>query len=198
MGYTRGIQWNDDLIEKGIKDIIIALNIDRMPSCHEIINIAHDSKLVGAICKHGGYKNWAERLGLEIKKSETLFGKRYETALNSMLTAEGYKVEQMVMCHPYDLLVNDNIKIDVKSSKRYYYTEKGYSYSFNLEKNNPTCDLYVCFCIDKNNVIEKVLVIPSKFLKQTQLCIGINSKYDVYINRWDYIKIYDDFYTKLQ
>lgn len=168
-----------------------------MPSCREIMDITHNHKLAVAIGKHGGYKHWAERLGLEIKKSETLFGKRYETALNSMLTTEGYKVEQMAMCYPYDLLVNDNIKIDVKSSTRYYLKGKSYSYSFNLEKVNPTCDIYVCMCIDDNNVIEKVLIIPSKFLKQTQLCIGIKSKYDIYQNRWDYITTYDDFYKKL-
>lgn len=99
----------------------------------------------------------------------------------------------MSVKHPYDLLVNSNIKIDVKTA-RLYTSEHGNSYyTFNLEKKNPTCDIYIFYCVE----IEKILIIPSKFLRQTQLCISENSKYNRYTNRWDYLKIYDNFYKEV-
>ncbi|WP_252233748.1 hypothetical protein [Clostridium sp. ZS1] len=97
----------------------------------------------------------------------------------------------MTTKHPYDLLVNDNVKIDVKSSNKYLSSAGWNSYSFNLEKFNPTCDIYIIYCIQD----EKLLIIPSKFLKQTQLCItDKTSKYDIYKDRWDYIEQYNSFY----
>jgi len=198
MGYVSGIRWNENLIESSIKDYMILFNIKRMPTAHEIIDSTHKHGLAVAIGRYGGYKYWAEKLGLETKKSDTSFGKKYENILNLMLIAKGYKVEGMVMCHPYDLLINGNIKIDVKASNRFHYNkDKNYYYTFNLEKNNPTCDIYVCYCINDDKLIEKILVIPSKFLKQNQLCIGKKSNYDKYVNRWDYLNIYNNFYEKL-
>lgn len=197
MGYTCGIKWTDDLIIEEIEKVKIALDIDRMPSSSEIKLITGRTALINAILRNGGYKTWADKLGLKTKESETKFGKRYEKSLNKYLTRKGYKVEQMTMKHPYDLLINDCVKIDVKASRRYYYDEKNYYYTFNLEKKSASCDIYVCFCINGEETIDKILVIPSKFLKQTQLSIGQVTQYDIYNMRWDYIDKFKDFYEKL-
>ena len=96
----------------------------------------------------------------------------------------------MSIKHPYDLLVDKNIKFDVKAANKYVNGEGHSYYSFNLEKRNPTCDIYILLCIDT----ERIFIIPSKFLHQTQISMSDNSKYSIYENRWDYIEQYSNFY----
>ena len=196
MGYTHGIRWTEEKIRSEILEITKALNLNRMPSNQEIKNIMGDTSLTNAIRRHGGYYEWANKLELDMKNCETKFGKRYERVVKEILETKGYEVEQMSIKHPYDLLVNKSIKIDVKAARRYYYTDNSYFYTFNLEKKNATCDIYVCLTVNEE-VIEKTLVIPSKFLNKTQLTLGINSIYDKYINKWDYIKQFNDFYKSI-
>lgn len=197
MGHTHGTKWTSELIESEIKNVMKSLNINRMPSSHEIKIVTHNQGLINKISKTGGFYKWAQDLHLQIKGSETFTGKKYEKALMKNLEIQGWKVERMAVRYPYDLLVNENIKIDVKASKRYYYDGKNYFYTFNLEKRNPTCDIYICYCINDEDLTEKILIIPSLFIHFTQLSIGRKSKYDKYIDRWDFLKQYDYFYKNL-
>lgn len=191
MGYTHGIKWSDTKIKEEIYKIMKTLNINRMPSCNEIKIVTKETSLCNAIMRNGGVKKWANILNLSLSECNTRTGQDAEYKIKSILENKGFKVDKMQLKHPYDLLVNDNIKIDVKISNK-YKSDKGWnSYCFNLEKKYPTCDLYILNCNDDN----KILIIPSKFLKQTQVCItDKESKYDKFINRWDYIRYYDDFY----
>jgi hypothetical protein len=188
--------WTDDLIETEIKNVMKALNINRMPSSVEIERIAQNNKLTNAIARHGGFNFWSEKLNLKQSKCETRLGQFGEYYIKELLESKGYIVEKMGIKHPYDLLVNENVKIDVKTSKIYKPTNESWSsYSFNLEKEKPTCDIYVFTCLANEKEVNKILVIPSKFLHQTQLCISTGkTKYDMYKNRWDYIEQYDKFY----
>ena len=196
MGYSHGRRWNEETIKKEIYDIVDVMGINRMPTRVEIENITGNSSLTGVISKRGGFRYWADKLGLKIKESETQFGTKGEELAEKILTNKGYKVEQMTVKHPYDILVNDDIKIDIKTSRRYYYKDDNYMYSFRLEKRYPTCDLYMFLCIHEDKV-EKVMIIPSKFLHQTQVSIGEQSKYDQYIDRYDYIESYDKLYKSI-
>lgn len=194
MGYTIGTRWTNDLIEEKINDVKLALGIERMPTSVEIIKVMNDSSLTNAIRRHGGYKYWANKLNLKQSKCETRTGLKEELNIKELLERKGYKVEKMSSRHPYDLLVNNNIKIDVKASNK-YKSDKGWSsYSFNLEKNNPACDIYIIRCIQD----DKTLVIPSKYLRQSQLCItDKESKYDIYKDKWDYLDKFDKFYKSI-
>lgn len=194
MGYAKGIQWNDELIEREIINVKNILGIDRMPTSAEISRIMNNYSLTNAIARHGGYKFWANKLNLNQSECETRIGYEYEIKIKEILESKGYKVEKMTSNHPYDLLVNKNIKVDVKASNKYKSNKGWCSYSFGLGKRNPTCDIYVIICIQDN----KVLIVPSKYLKQSQLCItDKESKYDIYKDRWDYFDKYNEFYKKL-
>lgn len=162
----------------------------------EIERITQNHKLISAIAKRGGFNYWSEKLKLEQSKCETRLGQFGENYIKNLLESKGYYVENMGIKHPYDLLINENVKIDVKTSRAYKPKNTNWSsYSFNLEKSNPTCDIYVFVCLNDEKEVVKILVIPSKFLHQTQLCITTDkTKYDTYINRWDYIEKYDRFY----
>ena len=124
-------------------------------------------------------------------------GKKYEEYVAGLLKRKGYEVEQMSMKHPYDLLVNMNIKVDVKISNL-YRGAKGEFHTFNLEKHNHNCDLFICVCVTDKEIV-KILVVPSKFLmKVNQLSVGAVSVYDVFKDRFDYIEKYDVFYNQLE
>lgn len=194
MGHTHGTKWTNELIKEEILKVKKALDINRMPSSEEIKLVTKNTKLINAIRRNGGYLYWASELNLNQSECETRTGFEAELKIKSILERKGYKVEKMTVKHPYDLLVNDNVKVDVKAANKYLSSAGWNSYSFNLEKMNPTCDIYIVYCIQD----KKILIIPSKFLKQTQLCItDKSSKYDKFQDRWDYIDKYDLFYKNI-
>ena len=198
MGYVKGIKWNDDLIAKEILNIKDKLEIDCMPSYGQINKIRKSTDLSNKIAKTGGINKWAKKLNLKIIKSETRIGKRGEKIIEEILKTKGYDVKNVSeKKFPYDLIVNNDIKIDVKLSHLYKGCN-GNFYSCNLEKKIPTCDLYIIICENDDMSINKILIIPSKFLHITQLSIGeIESKYNKYIDRWDYIETYNKFYNSI-
>ncbi len=195
MGYTHGTKWTDELIKQEILKVKEALNLSRMPSNNEIKQVAGNG-LGCAISKKGGFRFWANKLNLKTKQSETKLGQDYEEKILELLNSKGYDVERMSTKHPYDLLANQNIKIDVKVSNL-YRGKKGEFHTFNLEKHNHNCDLFICVCVVDGKIV-KTLVIPSKFLMGIkQLSLGNTSIYDSFKDRFDYIEKYDVFYNKL-
>lgn len=194
MGYTHGKEWSDDLVKIEILKVMRALNINRMPTRKEIELVTQNSSLTNRISRTKGYYGWAEELGLSLKPSETNFGKEHEYLVKELLEHKGYQVIKMAQNYPFDLLVNNNIKVDVKTSRLYKGT-KGEFYTFNLEKKYASCDIYIAICINDENKIEKLLIIPSSKLKISQLSIGKNSIYDIYKDAFEWLEKYDSFYS---
>jgi hypothetical protein len=195
MGYTHGNKWNDKNIAQAIIGVMQTAKITSFPSQSLMKEVTGNVGLSNAISRHGGTKYWADKLGLDMKPCESKIGFEYECECLNHLTALGYDCELTKARYPYDLIVNRNIKIDVKCSNLY---ESGKYYTFNLEKAMPTCDVFVCYCIS-NDEIKKAYVIPSCVLSGiTQLSIGkTHSKYDKYISNWSVIDRYDEFYKRL-
>lgn len=191
------IKWTEELIISEIYKVMKALNIERMPSNSEIRKVTGSYALTNKLVKTGGMYFWANKLGLKTKVGETQVGTKYETIIADNLRDKGYKVESMSTRHPYDLLVNGDVKIDIKVARPYEHEAIGRFHTFNLEKKHPTCDIYIPVALSDNGQIQRIFIIPSKFLKITQLSVGEKSKYDKYINRWDYINDYVDFYKNI-
>lgn len=196
MGYSHGTNWTDEKIENAIKDVIKIAKINSMPTHTQMDEITGSMALSNAVSKHGGSKYWSEKLGLNTKSCESKLGYEYECECMHELISLGYDVEFTKARYPYDLIANGNIKIDVKCSNL-YQGKYGNFYTFNLEKAMPTCDVFVCYCLNENS--RKVYVIPSCVLSgKTQLSIGeTRSKYDKYINNWDIIFRYEAFYLEM-
>lgn len=197
MGHSHGIQWTDDLIEQGIKEVMQKTKIDTFPS-HSLMNeITGSSALSCVISKRGGTRYWADKLGLEVKPCESRFGEEYELECMKTLKHLGYRCEKMPVRYPYDLLAENGIKVEVKCGN-IYHGSNGDFYTFNLEKSKPTCDIFVCYCLDGDEV-RKIYVIPSRVLNgNTQLSIGKHkSKYDKFLDKWNCFQSYADFYEKM-
>lgn len=199
MGYAHGIEWTDEKVIDAIQEIMDKLDLKTFPTKTEIKSYFHNTSLQDRIARTGGVRYWAERLNLPIKDCETKTGELFEQHCLCYLEELGYNVCTMKSRYPYDLSVNNNIKVDVKSGYMFHNYGNGEYFTFNLEKSYPTCDIFVVYCLNDDKSIAKTFVIPSVFLfGKTQLALGKNkSKYDKFIDRWDYFEKYDKFYSNL-
>jgi hypothetical protein len=200
MGYTHGTQWTDDKIKGCVLEVVNALKLDRMPSRRECEEYYQNTRLGNAVTRRcGGWYALAKELGLEMKKSETDFGKMYEELASDELRAMGFEVRRMTQNFPYDLLVDDCVKIDVKASCL-YKGKQGSFYSYNLEKPFAVCDFFLLFAIDDNGKIARRMVVPSTaVVSNTQISVGeINSKYHCYTERFDLIEDASRFWSGLK
>jgi hypothetical protein len=160
-----------------------------MPSRQECVSFYGDHRLANAITRRkGGWYTLAKDLGLSIKDSETYVGKMQEEVACEMLKERGFETERMPQNFPYDILVDNCVKIDVKAS-RLYRGENGNFFSFNIEKKYATCDIYILLTLNDDGEVTSTFVVPSVFvIKNTQISIGErNSKYHCFKDRWDYI-----------
>lgn len=191
------IMWTDQKIEEEIFKVMNALNIYRMPSNSEIRAITHDTTLTNAIRRHGGFYGWAEKLQLPVKESETKTGSTYELYAMATMLSKGLIAKRMSVRHPYDLLVNKNIKVDVKVSSA-YLNNGSLVNTVGLGKEFATCDLYIIYLRHQSGELDRTLIIPGHEVRHKYLNIGKDSKYNKYIDRWDYFKIYSDLKESLK
>lgn len=189
-------RYTDEEAKSSILEAMTKLNINRMPSRSELMSVNLQS-LHNHISRGKGYRKIAEEMSLEIKYSETKLGQDYEVVATSILKDKGFKVEEMSTKHPFDLLVNDTVKIDVKVARAHSSRKESSLHTFGINKKHGTCDIYMAIALDIEDNIEKCLVIPSHHLKVVTLSIGKNSKYDIYNNQFKYIKKYSDFYKSI-
>lgn len=193
MGYVSGHKWTNEEIIYLISKMVDKLELERMPTRKEVVEYYNDAA-ASAITRRFGWYNLAETLNLPIKKCDTTTGKNNEALLAKELSNMGFKIERMPQNFPYDLLIDNAVKIDVKAS-HVYHGKKGAFYSFHIEKPHPTCDIYVLRLLDDDDNIVQSLIVPSKEAANNKhISVGaISSKYDRYAGRWDIIKRYSDF-----
>lgn len=188
------MKWTDEMIAEGIERIASTFVPKRMPSNREVIEYEGNHKLSDAIQKNGGYVYWANRLGLERKYSETWLGVEGEKQIAGVLEVKGYEVKPTSTKHPYDLLVNGCIKVDVKTAKTSYI--RGCPvHAYRLAKRDHTCDFYIFYEADTL----KVYVVPAhKCQGQVQVEMGNNSKpYAKYLGAFHLIKEASDMYRRM-
>lgn len=200
MGYTHGRKWQDGDVEKEIMMVVNHLGIDRFPTKKEIEDFFGNKSLSNKISKSGGSRHYASLLGLELSNSESEFGNFYEEyAIDDIYNNTGLPGIHMEARYPYDILVNGNIKVDIKASRKLYNKNSAFPYySFNLEKRDPTCDLYIFYCLNNKCDIDRTVIIPSCIISgKTQIGMGGLSKWEAYENKWNYFEQYNKFYSDI-
>ena len=193
MGYATGHRWTDEEIVASIRYMVDDLELKRMPTRNEVASY-YGNSMACAVTRRIGWYNLARQLGLHLKECETTVGKLHEHLLAEELTGMGFQVQKMPQNFPYDLLIDDAVKIDVKASKL-YRGKQGNFYTFNLEKPFCTCDIYALRLLNDDETILETLIVPGKDVaRNTQISVGqIKSKYYKYAKRWDIIRKYSDF-----
>lgn len=195
MAYSHGKKWTDEKIRRSIIEMMQKTGQKTFPTHSEMDAFYGDKKLSNAVSKHGGTEKFANLLNLSVKPCESKFGKSFEDfCAESIWNLYGFNVEKMKPKYPYDLLVDNSVKIDVKAGHIYKTQDGSKFFTFNIEKDKQTCDIFVCYCLSKDGKIEKVLIIPACVLSgKTQLSVGKNSRYDNYIDAWHLVQEYRDF-----
>lgn len=186
MNQEEKTHWTQDKILLYVKACMSATGLTRMPSRSELSEYYGNDKLTNAIRRFpGGYYKIAEILNVEMKESETQFGKYGEDLATKLLEEHGFAVERMSTRYAYDLYVNGSVKVDVKTARLSKTSGTAFYYSFNLEKRFPTCDIY--FLIARNEDGESIYIVPAS-INQTQIRIGEKkTKYIKYQDRYDII-----------
>lgn len=113
------------------------------------------------------------------------------------MISRNYKVIDMTTNHPFDLLLNNNVRIDVKAS-HLYEGKLGKFYAFNLERKYHDCDIFFLRCINNQGEYRDLIIPVSRVMGQKQISVGENkSKWYAYENRYDLIDKYIGFYEDL-
>lgn len=196
MGHAQRTKWTDELVREKVLEVVDGLQLDRMPSRAEVVNYFGNCGLAGVISKRYGWVRLANEMGLTIKESETGIGKLFENKASEFLKACGFDVRKMAQNFPYDLLLNDCVKVDVKASKL-YRGELGNFYTFHLEKPYATCDFYLLLTVDDDNTINRKMIVPSNHvISNNQISVGEHkSKYHQYTDRVDLLETAADFWS---
>lgn len=191
-------RWTEQLIKERVMEVANTFDPVRMPSRIECEEYYGNTSLTNKLAKTGGFYHWAEVLGLNIKKSDTKFGIRAEKHAYETLIYLGFDVELTSTKHPYDLLVNNAVKIDVKAANISY--ANGFAFrSYRIAKKQPTCDIYMLYEADDDEIGD-VYIVPSSVVSgQVQIGISKGSKrYLHYKNRYDIIQKFVDFYKSIE
>lgn len=193
MGYSNGKKWTKELIHQGIKDVMKALDIERMPSNSECVRVTNSNALSVQISRNGGFYGIADELGLKKKSCGTEKSLVIENRLNKMFIDQGHKSKVTSFKCPYDILIDDCLKVEVKHSLGYsnaYYT-------CNLYEGDLKSDILIFVC--ENEVLgDKTYIIPTHLLHGLkQLSIGKKSKYNKFINSWSYLDQFLAFYKTI-
>jgi len=196
-GQNKTPRWSLEKIELELLSYITEKELTHLPSKPDLIKDGR-CDICNAMTRHKSMKYWSDRVGYPLKESETTTGNKFERIVSDYLILKGYHVDNMVTKHPYDLLVEGNIKIDVKvSSPHNHFGTR--SHTFRSSKECPTCDVYVCVALDEEKNPEDIYVIPSTHAKIVTINIsGMGgSKYEKFKNNWDVIREYTKLYSSL-
>jgi hypothetical protein len=189
------MKWTEEMIEAKIRQIASEFMPARMPTNREVIEITGNHALSVAIQKNGGYEFWAKKLGLEQKYSESRIGLEYERRIAEKLRKAGHVVEETSVKHPYDLLIDGCVKVDVKVANTSKVRGSDV-HAYRLSKKHHTCDFYIC-C--ENDAFKDIYVIPANMVSgQTQIDMGVHSrKYEHYKDAFYLIDDAAKFYKSL-
>lgn len=187
-------KWTEERIADGIDRIASMFEPKRMPSNREVLMYEGNYALAMAIQKSGGYSYWANRLGLEQKYSETALGIEGERTIAKILERYGFEVKLTSIKHPYDLLVNGCVKVDVKTANTSMI--RGCPvHAYRLAKRDHTCDFYIFY---EHDTLKTYVVPAYKCQGHVQVEMGNNSKpYAKYFDAYHLIKEASDMYQRM-
>lgn len=184
-------KWTEERIASDIMEIANKFSPARMPTRSEVSEMTQNEALANAINKSGGFNYWADRLGLEQKYSETTLGIEGEKTVAGVLESKGFEVKLTSVKHPYDILVDGCVKVDVKTANTSLI--RGCPvHAYRLAKRDHTCDFYVFF---EHDTLKTYIVPACKCQGQVQVEMGNSSRlYAKYLGAFHLIKEASDMY----
>lgn len=122
-----------------------------------------------------------------------LIGSVAEEMVLKILRENGIECKLMPHKHKFDILVNKNIRVEVKSAwrKTESPSRKGISpaYKFNVKKEKNISDYFIFFIVETKDIF----IVPSNLMEGRDNVVisypvyGHYSKYEQYHNRFDFL-----------
>lgn len=162
MAMTCRFRWTDADVEREIR--AMARSYGRMPSAREMA-LHGRTDISNQVSRRGGFRQWAKRLGLKTKSSETLMGQLWELHEADLFHSLGMVVERQSTKSPFDLLV-DGRRVDVKSAHR-----SQHGFAFAGLKNGRDADVFDLLCIEGGDVMRR-FVVPASEARVSTLTIS--------------------------
>lgn len=159
--------WTDSEIAEAI--LLVSKKYGRMASVSEMRKEGLNA-LSLVLCRRGGIRTWASRLGLTLKGSETKLGQDFEISEIDFFKSLGFKVERQSCKKEFDLLVN-GYRVDVKVANL-YECKAWQGYSFAGMKRGAACDFFDCLILD-NRKVKHRLLIPSEEVPMVTLTMTV-------------------------
>lgn len=189
MGHAHGRNWTRQAIIEELNPIVELLG--RMPSVNELKSLGKND-LSCAIIRSGGFKSWADNLGLQQKGTETHRGLYVQNLMVEWLRSRGFLVIEQAMRASFDLPV-DGVRVDIKSARYSEYPVKNSTpwkgFVFGINKSIATCDLYIlCGMNGEANQILWRYFIPADKARVKTITITPNGKYLEYLEAIDQIQ----------
>ena len=112
-------RWDDRTVESELRCVVEALG--RFPSNADLRDTGR-LDLANQIARRGGFLHWADKLGMARKASDSDTGWEGEDAAFERLTQLRFSVTRRLgVKRPFDLLVDDVLRVDVKSARLAQY-----------------------------------------------------------------------------
>ncbi len=109
------IKWTEAMIADRIMENY--RNTGKFPT-NTYLNETGQADLQNQITKKGGFIKWSERLGIPREHSDSDTGWDGEIEVAKILREQGFTVDRpSAVKSPYDLLVKDVLRVDVKTAK---------------------------------------------------------------------------------
>ena len=163
--------------------LMVAAGTAVMPSNSELRSLGRNDLAI-QIARRGGFLQWAKRLGLTRKASDSDTGWGGEKDLAEKLTKAGFIVTRMdKVKSPYDLSIENSVRVDVKSAR---YAEYGAcrGWFYRIAKN-PQADVIALYQIDTGDCY----YLPWQLCPTTNVTISRDGgKYKSFKNREDLLR----------
>lgn len=176
-------KWTDDVFRQ---QLIAASNVFcGMPSSSQLRESGHGA-LASEISRRGGFIKVAADLGLQRKQSDSDTGWDGEKMFVSLCDAVGIPAVRMEgVKAPFDVLVNDCVRVDVKSANRKSYGPgSSHGWYYRIGKL-PQADLIVLMQLDTKDFYS----IPWSICTTSNMTIaGDGGMYAKYKNNWSLIR----------
>lgn len=185
MGHSHGKKWTDEDVRR---EILACSENGVMPTTSEM-TIRGRGDLANQVARRGGFLHWASLCGLKVKNSCTSRGQKWEGHVCDGLNASGYQAVRQSTKHPFDILVNDRVRINVKSAK---YSEYGAcrGYFFGVGHTWGSCDLFAFVRVA--DPMPPTLWVPWHEARQQTVTLTPNHR----LNGFTEIAILDEFVKK--
>lgn len=184
--------WSQQDIQQALKEESAIFG--RMPTNSELASKGR-SDLANIIAKRGGFRFWAEKMGLSLKECETHLAYDKEMFVKHKLEGLGHSAEETSAKCGYDLLVDGSKHIEVKYAK-HTKSAGGFVFNFGYDVKSRKIDFAVLLCMEEatskaegvQTEASAVYVLPSSFLVNQTITITGTPRWKPYLNAWHLLK----------